>query len=100
MRKTCACIVPLVLTAAVAGCASHSSPDRVDDPYRVFMGIWHGMIFGFSLIGIIISWVASLFGIRILDDVTIFGQPSSGFSYYFGFVIGLCTLGGGGSRAR
>jgi hypothetical protein len=63
----------------LAGCARHSISDAHDSP-GFFLGIFHGFIVVFSLIG-------SLF-----TDVRIYSCPNSGGWYDFGFVIGLLLL--------
>jgi hypothetical protein len=89
----------LVLATSLAGCVAHYSPEHAGNPYGFFFGIWHGMIFPFSVIGKLISWIASFFGSSLLDSVTIFGQPNTGFWYYVGFALGIGSLGGGSSQA-
>jgi hypothetical protein len=54
-----------------------------------FTGIWHGLIIIFSIIG-------KIFG----ADIGIYAEHNTGFFYWFGFIIGLGGLGGGGSAAR
>jgi hypothetical protein len=85
------------LLLALGGCARHYTPDSIADPYGFFSGVWHGMIFTFSLLANILSWIAGLFDFHILENVQIIGRPNSGFFYYFGFVLGLLIFGGGGA---
>jgi hypothetical protein len=99
LKQKYALLVVIVLAITLAGCASQYAPDRVSNPYGFFFGIWHGMIFPLALMAKLLSWIVSLFGISFLDSVTIFGRPNTGFFYYFGFVLGLGALGGGGSQA-
>lgn len=81
--------------------ATQYAPQRIDHPYGFFFGFWHGYICVFALIGKLLSWLASLAGISILDDVTVIGRPNTGFFYYFGFVLGFSAFdGSGGSAAR
>lgn len=49
-----------------------------DDPYGFFSGLWHGLIFFFSLIGSIFS-----------DGITVYAVNNTGFWYDFGYFIGL-----------
>jgi hypothetical protein len=89
----------MVLTLSIVGCATQFAPERVADPYGFFSGILHGFLFIFALLAKLSSWVASLFGGSFLDGVTIIVRPNTGFFYYFGFVLGLGGLfGGGGSQ--
>jgi hypothetical protein len=92
-------MVAIVFALVLAGCASQYAPERMVHPYGFFYGILHGFLFPFALMGKLLSWALSLFGISFLDGVTIIGRPNTGFFYYFGFVLGLGTLGGGGSQA-
>ena len=92
-----ACMV-LPLSALVTGCAAHYSSDAVNDPYGFFSGVWHGLIFVFSLIATVISWVCSLAGISLFDSIEIVGRPNTGFWYYVGFAIGIASAGTGASR--
>lgn len=72
----------------VAGCAHHYIPAE-SSPYGFFSGLWHGLIFIFSLIGCIISGVMQMLGINLFD-VEIIGRPNTGFFFYYpGFIIGL-----------
>lgn len=83
----------------VTGCASHYSPDSIDDPYGFFSGIWHGFVFPLSLAANIISWFLSLFDIFVFQDIQIIGRPNTGFFYYVGFILGLSGSGGGAGTA-
>jgi len=76
-----------ILCMGAAGCAHQYTPETFSDPYGFFSGIWHGICFPFSLIGCM-----------IFDSVWIVGRPNTGWPYYLGFFIGLCSLGGGGAR--
>jgi len=90
-------IAAAAVAILLASCASQYAPERVNDPYGFFFGFWHGAIAAFALMAKIVSWLLSLFGISFLDSVTIFGKPNTGFGYYFGFVLGFATTGGGGA---
>ena len=92
-----ACIV-LPLSVLVTGCAAHYTNDSVQDPYGFFSGVWHGLIFFFSLIANAISWVCSLVGVSLFDSIGIIGRPNTGFWYYVGFAIGLMSAGGSASK--
>jgi len=92
-----ACIV-LPLSALVAGCAAHYTNDAVQDPYGFFSGLWHGLIFIFSLMANVISWICSLVGISLFDSIQIVGKPNTGFWYYVGFTIGLLSACGSASK--
>lgn len=91
MRK----VLIVIALLSLAGCAHHYSGSAVDDPYGFFSGVWHGMVFPFSLIANLISWVFSLFGFAIMQSIEIIGRPNTGFFYYAGFCLGLASLSGG-----
>ncbi len=81
-----------VLTVTIAGCATHYSAEAGPDPYGFLSGIWHGMVFPYSLVTNIFSWFLGLFGLTILDSVQIIGRPNTGLWYYVGFVLGLASI--------
>ena len=91
--------VALMLIATLAGCATHYTPDAVANPYGVFSGIWHGIIFPYALMTNLVSWALSLIGISFAGDIQIIGRPNTGFWYYVGFAIGLTSYSGA-SAAR
>ena len=90
----------LVITLLILnGCATHYAPETYSDPYGFFSGIWHGLIFPFTLIANIISWCMGLLGVEFLAGIQIIGRPNTGFFfYYIGFFLGLSAYGGGGAR--
>ena len=88
----------LALAALVSGCATHYSADAVHDPYGIFSGVWHGIVFPFALFTNIVSWLLGLVGFSFLDSIQIIGRPNTGFWYYVGFVFGLSISGGSAAR--
>lgn len=64
---------PLVLAA----CATQPYPDSYDPP-GFFMGLWHGFIIFFALIGHIFD-----------SSIRIYAFPNSGGWYDFGFFLGI-----------
>ena len=96
--RICVVAVFLLSFALLTGCATHYSGDAVRDPYGFFYGVWHGVIFIFSLMANVISWVFSLAGIAVFESIEIVGRPNTGFWYYVGFVIGITSAGGSASR--
>jgi hypothetical protein len=78
-----------VITFGFHGCASQYTPARLDHPYGFFMGIWHGMICPFAVLGTVASWALGVFGVSFLDSVAIIGRANTGYYYYVGFVLGL-----------
>jgi hypothetical protein len=90
--------IAIVFVATLSGCAAHYTSATVADPYGFWSGVWHGFIAPLSIAGVILSWLASLFGIELLTDVAIIGRPNSGFDFYYvGFVLGFLSSSGGGA---
>lgn len=87
-----------LLLASLASCANHYTPEAVADPYGFFSGLWHGFIFMFSVIGLFISWLASLLALDVLSDVQIIGRPNTGLWYYVGFALGLLSASSPATR--
>ena len=54
-----------------------------------FSGLWHGIIILFSLIG-------KFFG----ADIGIYAEHNTGFTYWLGFIMGVCGYGTGGLFGR
>ena len=77
-----------VFIVGAVGCAQHFSSEAIQDPYGFFSGIWHGMIFPFSVTANIIHWMCGFLGLEILSDIEIIGRPNTGWAYYLGFLIG------------
>jgi hypothetical protein len=90
-------LVISLAAVVLVGCANHYTPATFTDHYGFFSGVWHGIIFLFSLIGVFISWILSLAGINFLDSVQIIGRPNTGLWYYVGFGFGLLCLTGANS---
>jgi hypothetical protein len=93
-------IIAIGSMLTVAGCATQYAPGHMGDPYGFLSGILHGFLLPFALMGKLLSWVMSLFGVSFLDSVTIIGRPNTGFFYYFGFVLGVGTTGGGAGASQ
>ena len=72
----------LALALSLASCATQTVPN-VHKPPGFLMGLLHGFISLFSLIG-------SLF-----FDIRIYGFPNSGSGYDVGFVLGAAVFYGG-----
>jgi hypothetical protein len=87
-------IVAGLLLAVMTGCAQHYPPEAIADLYGLFSGIWHGAISPATLLINLLSWLLSLFEISFLADIQIIGRPNTGFWYYLGFFIGLCSTCG------
>jgi hypothetical protein len=100
MLVKCRSIIAIGFVLAIAGCATQYAPEHIGDPYGFFSGILHGFLFPFALMGKLLSWVMSLFGISFLGSVTIIGRPNTGFFYYFGFILGLGMTGGGAGASQ
>jgi hypothetical protein len=79
-------IAILVVTIGLSGCAP-ASYERPEAGF--FSGIWHGLIFVFSIIG-------KVFG----ADIGIYAENNTGFTYWLGFIIGLGGFGGGSYTSK
>jgi hypothetical protein len=88
-------VLIIIFGALLNGCAQHFSPEALADPYGFMSGLWHGIIFPFSLIANLLSWLLSLTGFSFLQEVQIIGRPNTGLWYYIGFVLGLGASMGG-----
>ena len=70
----------------LAACAQQV-PEAVEHTPQTpgfLLGLWHGFIFPFALIG-------SLFS----PDIAVYAVPNNGGWYDFGFFLGVTVLGGG-----
>ena len=77
-----------MLVLAVVSCATQPTSSSYDPP-GFFMGLVHGFIAVFALIG------------SIFMDIRIYAFPNSGGWYDFGYMLGiLFSIGGGASSAR
>lgn len=75
-----------VVTIGLSG----SAPAGYERPETgFFSGIWHGLIFVFSIIG-------KVFG----ADIGIYAENNTGFTYWLGFNIGLGGFGGGSYSSK
>lgn len=75
-----------LLGVSLAACATQPAA-AADGAPGFLMGLVHGIISPFSLIA------------EIFANVRVYAFPNSGGWYDFGFILGVGTLGGGGSRA-
>lgn len=66
----------------LGGCANQSPPGAYDPP-GFFLGLFHGFLILFSLIG------------SIFMDIRIYAFPNSGFFYDLGYLIGAAIFLGG-----
>ena len=77
----------------LSGCAGHYDLNS-GDTYGFFSGLWHGLIWVFSVAVMAISWFLELFSIDFLSKIVAIGKPNTGMTYYGGYLIGvLVTLG-------
>lgn len=81
MKKTIY-LLPLLFIGILflSGCATQPSPSDYGPGF--FVGLWHGIIAPFALIG------------SIFTDIRIYEFPNSGAWYDFGFIIGIACWGG------
>jgi len=76
--------VVLLVSVLFVGCADVTPIQEclTGNPYGFWSGIWHGIIAPFAFIGSIFS-----------DSIAIYAVNNNGGWYYFGFIIGICSLG-------
>jgi hypothetical protein len=78
----------LLIVLALSACASQPYAEAYDPP-GFFMGLWHGWIMGFAIIG------------HLFDPtIRIYAFPNSGGWYDFGFVLGAGSWGGAAASKR
>jgi hypothetical protein len=72
-----------IVIMLLSGCTQHYTSASSSDSYGLFSGIWHGIIFPFSLLGhfiywviYLILWVISLF----LSLLSLIGVPTDDFN--------------------
>jgi hypothetical protein len=84
------CVFVLFAIFLFSSCAEVQNIDacKTGHVYGFFGGLWHGIIAPFS-------FVCSLF----MDDVAVWAVNNNGGWYTFGFLIGVGSLGFGGSKA-
>lgn len=79
-------VLVIGMSLLLVACATQPIPDAYDPP-GFFMGLIHGLIAPFALIG------------SIFTDIRVYAFPNSGGGYDFGYVIGmLCWAGGASNR--
>ncbi|MFC1655281.1 hypothetical protein ACFL3C_00240 [Patescibacteria group bacterium] len=86
LRKYVTVTLLLLIILTLSGCASQ--PTISDYGPGFFVGLWHGIISPFALIG------------SIFMDIRIYEFPNSGFWYDLGFIIGIGCWGGGAAAAH
>ncbi|GAB5408100.1 MAG: hypothetical protein BalsKO_04650 [Balneolaceae bacterium] len=79
----------LIVTFLVMSCAEVVDIDPLvtTEAYGFWSGVWHGVIAPFSFIG-------SLFK----EDIAVYAINNTGSWYDFGFLVGVGTFLGGGSK--
>jgi hypothetical protein len=78
----------LVLSVLVLSSCAKQPVSTGNDLPGILMGLVHGSILLFSLVG------------SIFWDIRVYAYPNSGFWYDFGFVLGAaCFFGGAGGRS-
>jgi hypothetical protein len=78
--------IPMLVLLVTASACAHQPRPMLPDPPGFFLGLLHGFLMLFSLIG------------SIFTDVRIYAFPNSGFGYDLGFLIGASSFLGGGAR--
>lgn len=82
-------IMGLIILVVLLNLTSCAPKSYTETEYGFFSGIFHGIVFIFSLLG-------KLFGMNI----GLYAEHNSGFFYWLGFIIGIGGLGGGASSRR
>lgn len=79
----------LLLMFTVISCA----PSNGGDEFGFLGGLWHGVIFPFSLVGKILSGVLYVLNNHWGDwNIGLYADKTSG-GYWFGYIIGLVCYG-------
>lgn len=78
----------MLIFLSLAACASQPYVESKDVP-GFLMGLLHGFISWFALIGHIFN-----------SDIRVYAYPNSGGWYDFGFLLGLSVWGGGAAASR
>lgn len=86
--KTRKFLIASIVVFIIVGFSACAPKGYTSNEAGFFSGIWHGLIFLFSLIG-------KLFG----ADIGLYAMNNSGFWYWLGFLFGMGGLGGGGYYA-
>ncbi len=81
-------IVVIVVVLGLFGCATQPPPAGIDPP-GFWMGIAHGFLILFSMIG------------SFFSDIRIYAYPNTGSFYDLGYLLGaMMSLGGTGAGVR
>lgn len=78
----------VVASLVLTGCAAQSPETVIESAPGFLLGIWHGFIAVFALIGHIFD-----------SSIAVYAVPNNGGWYSFGFLIGLSAFSGGGLGA-
>jgi hypothetical protein len=82
MKVLALAMLAIMAILALTGCADVSNVQHCLSPeeytYGFFSGVWHGII-------IIPSFIGSLFN----DNIAIYAVNNTGWTYNFGFVLGI-----------
>jgi hypothetical protein len=81
-------VISLVFLLSSCAEVQHIDACKTGHTYGFFGGLWHGIIAPFS-------FVCSLF----MDHVAVWAVNNNGGWYAFGFLLGVGSLGFGGSKA-
>ena len=81
-------IFAIFIVLGLIGCATQPAPNAMEPP-GFWMGVVHGFLIFFSMIG------------SFFSDVRIYAFPNSGTFYDLGYVLGaMMSLGGTGAGVR
>ncbi len=88
IKRNRTAIFAIFIVLGLIGCATQPAPDASGPP-GFWMGIVHGFLIFFSMIG------------SFFSDVRIYAFPNSGTFYDLGYVLGaMMSLGGTGAGVR
>lgn len=91
-------VLLLLIMLVMQGCATQIYVPRYGSP-GFWMGLLHGIIAPFSLIGSFLNKISFFEQFSVLYKIRIYAVPNSGIWYDAGFVLGLMFVAGGGSAA-
>ena len=75
VKRTIVIVLPLVFLAACGFVGT--DPVSTFDPPGFFMGVWHGLLAPWTLIG------------RLFMDIKMYAIPNTGWFYDLGYLIGV-----------
>ena len=88
IKRNRSALILIFIVLGLFGCATQPAPDALNPP-GFWMGIVHGFLIFFTMIG------------SFFSDVRIYAFPNSGMFYDLGYLVGaMMSLGGTGAGVR